>query len=82
MTKIEVDLPDRIDSEIARLAEQGEFLNRNEAIEDFLTRGLQAYDVENDQGEGEADGDLFTDTIDEQQDPAALDEEHGDEPTF
>ena len=82
MTKIEVDLPDRIDSEIARLAEQGEFLNRNEAIEDFLTRGLQAYDVESEQAEGEADGDLFTDTIDEQQDPAALDDDHGDEPTF
>ena len=82
MTKIEVDLPDRIDSEIARLAEQGEFLNRNEAIEDFLTRGLQAYDVESEQTEGEADGDLFTDTIDEQQDPAALDDDHGDEPTF
>ncbi|MFC7071194.1 DUF7120 family protein [Halobaculum lipolyticum] len=81
MTKIEVDLPDRIDSEIARLAEQGEFLNRNEAIEEFLTRGLQAYDVEEDAREGEADGDLFTDAIDEQQDPAAL-EDHGDEPTF
>lgn len=82
MTKIEVDLPDRIDSEIARLAEQGEFLNRKEAIEDFLTRGLQAYDVENDGGEGEADGDLFTEAIDEQQDPAALDEDQNDEPTF
>ena len=83
MTKIEVDLPDRIDSEISRLAEQGEFLNRKEAIEDFLTRGLQAYDVEGDTTtEGEADGDLFTDAIDEQQDPAALDEDMGDEPTF
>ena len=56
---------------------------RFEAIEDFLTRGLQAYDVENDPGgQGEADGDLFTDAIDEQQDPAALTDEHGDEPTF
>ncbi|WP_435062893.1 DUF7120 family protein [Halobaculum sp. EA56] len=82
MTKIEVDLPDRIDSEISRLAEQGEFLNRNEAIEDFLTRGLQAYDVEENANEGEADGDLFTDAIDEQQDPAALDEDSTDEPTF
>ncbi|MFC7097939.1 DUF7120 family protein [Halobaculum marinum] len=81
MTKIEVDLPDRIDSEIARLAEQGEFLNRKEAIEEFLTRGLQAYDVEQESREGEADGDLFTDAIDEQQDPAALDDP-GDEPTF
>ena len=81
MTKIEVDLPDRIDSEIARLAEQGEFLNRNEAIEEFLTRGLQAYDIDEDTREGEADGDLFTDAIDEQQDPAALDDP-GDEPTF
>lgn len=77
MTKIEVDLPDRIDSEIARLAEQGEFLNRKEAVEEFLTRGLQAYDVDQRPDDGEAEGDLFTSAIDEQQDPAALDDDRG-----
>ncbi|UIP00542.1 CopG family transcriptional regulator [Halobaculum sp. CBA1158] len=82
MTKIEVDLPDRIDSEISRLTEQGEFLNRKEAIEDFLTRGIQAYDVDEETRDGEADGDLFTNAVDEQQDPAALDGDSNDEPTF
>ncbi|PSQ33617.1 CopG family transcriptional regulator, partial [Halobacteriales archaeon QS_9_70_65] len=32
MPDVEVSLPDRIDSEIDRLIEQGEFLNREQAV--------------------------------------------------
>lgn len=45
MAKIEVQLPDRIDSEITRLVESGEFVNREQAMEELLSRGVSAYDT-------------------------------------
>jgi Arc/MetJ-type ribon-helix-helix transcriptional regulator len=43
MPEVEVSLPDRIDSEIARLVDQGEFLNREQAVEELLSMGVSAY---------------------------------------
>ena len=81
MPDVEVSLPDRIDSEIDRLIEQGEFLNREQAVEELLTMGVSAYapTEEADDQEGE---DLFTQMTEDQQDPAARDEDQGDEYTF
>ena len=81
MPDVEVSLPDRIDSEIDRLIEQGEFLNREQAVEELLTMGVSAYAPtdETDETEGE---DLFTQMTEDQQDPAARDEDQGDEYTF
>lgn len=81
MPDVEVSLPDRIDSEIDRLIEQGEFLNREQAVEELLTMGVSAYapTEEGDEQEGE---DLFTQMTEDQQDPAARDEDGGDEYTF
>lgn len=45
MAKLEIQLPDRIDSEITRLVEDGEFMNREQAIEELLSRGVSAYDT-------------------------------------
>lgn len=42
MAEVEVNLPDRLYSEIERLAES-EFLNREEAIDELLTAGIRAY---------------------------------------
>ena len=81
MAQIEVDLPDRIDGELNRLVESGEFLNRERAIEDLLQRGVSAYDIEEEPAE-ELDSDLFTQTVEDQQDPAMQDEPSDDEPTF
>jgi Arc/MetJ-type ribon-helix-helix transcriptional regulator len=69
MVTLEVALPDRIESDIDRLVEQGDFLNREQAIEELLSLGLSAQEI-GDESEAELDGDLFTDAVDEQQDPA------------
>ncbi|MES3517023.1 MAG: CopG family transcriptional regulator [Natronomonas sp.] len=73
MADIEVDLPDRINSEINRLIEQDEFLNREQAIEELLSMGMSAYaTTEEDSEPGE---DLFNTMTDEQQDPAMIDDD-------
>jgi len=70
MSETTIDLPDRIDSQIERFIQQGEFINRDEAVEELLTLGLTAFDV--DEGTGHAPGeDLFTQATDDQIDPAA-----------
>jgi Arc/MetJ-type ribon-helix-helix transcriptional regulator len=75
MAKVEVSLPDRIDNGIDRLVAQGEFVNREQAVEELLSRGVSAYDtVEESESAAE---DLFTQTIEDQQDPAVTDD--GDE---
>ncbi len=81
MPDVEVSLPDRIDSEIDRLVNQGEFLNRDQAVEELLSMGVSAYTTtgENDSDDSE---DLFTQMTDDQQDPAARQEDQGDEYTL
>jgi Arc/MetJ-type ribon-helix-helix transcriptional regulator len=80
MPDVEVSLPDRIDSEIDRLVSQGEFLNREQAVEELLSMGVSAYATTEDTEEVE--GDLFTQMTDDQQDPAAMTDEPDDEFTF
>ncbi|GAB7093213.1 hypothetical protein JCM30237_03650 [Halolamina litorea] len=81
MAQIEVDLPDRITGELNRLVESGEFLNRERAVEDLLQRGVSAYDIEEEPAE-ELESDLFTQTVEDQQDPAMQEGGGDDEPTF
>lgn len=69
MPEVEVSLPDRIDSEISRLVEQGEFLNREQAVEELLSMGVSAYATT--ETTDEPGQDLFTQMTDDQQDPAA-----------
>lgn len=70
MPSMEVSLPDRIDSQIDRLVEQGEFLNREQAIEELVSMGVSAYTTTDDSPE-EMREDMFSQTVDDQQDPAA-----------
>lgn len=81
MPKTEVDLPDRIDSEITRLVEQGEFLNREQAYEELLTMGISAYGPA-EEAEEEPGEDIFSQNVDEQQDPAARPDEPEDDYGF
>jgi Arc/MetJ-type ribon-helix-helix transcriptional regulator len=69
---IELSLPDKMDSEITRFVDQGEFINREQAIEELLTTGISAYDVGEDSTEETLD-DSFTHMTDEYQDPAKRD---------
>jgi Arc/MetJ-type ribon-helix-helix transcriptional regulator len=72
MPKVEVSLPDRVETEIDRLVEQGEFVNRDQAVEELLSMGVSAYDIEEETEEpGE---DLFSQTVEDQHDPAMTDE--------
>jgi len=77
MPTIEVSLPDKIESDIQSLVEQGEYLNREQAIEDLLSRGISAYNTTT---ESSDDGfeETFTEGFDEQQDPAMRDEQTDD----
>lgn len=72
MSKIEVDVPARLSDEVQRLVDQGEFLNREQAIEELLTRGVSVYST--DSSSDEPGEDVFTQTAEDQQDPAARDE--------
>jgi Arc/MetJ-type ribon-helix-helix transcriptional regulator len=81
MPKVEVALSDRTVSELRRMVEQGDFLNEEQAVEELLSMGLSAYDIDEDTGT-EPDEELFTQVVEEQQDPAQLDEDGGSEYTF
>jgi Arc/MetJ-type ribon-helix-helix transcriptional regulator len=80
MSKLETDLPERITGEIDRLVEQGEFLNREQAVEELLSMGVSAYTTTESTTE-EEDVNLFTQAVEEQQDPA-MEDDTGDEYTF
>ena len=43
MPKVEINIPEHLEMQIAQLVEQGEFLNREEAVENLLSTGLKAY---------------------------------------
>jgi len=81
MPEVEVALPDRIESEINRLVDQGEFINREQAIEELLSMGVSAYSMSEESTPEEGE-ELFTQAVEEQQDPALQDEGGEDEYTF
>jgi len=74
VSKIKVSLPDQVDSDIQRLVEQGEFLNRDQAVEDLLKRGISAYQTTTESTEETLDEEIFDQTASEQQDPAMQDD--------
>jgi Arc/MetJ-type ribon-helix-helix transcriptional regulator len=82
VTQIEVSLSDQTESELRRLVEQGEFINRDQAVEKLLSRGLSAYQTTEEEPLSEMDENMFDQMTDEQQDPALQDEGTGDDYTF
>lgn len=82
MSRVKVSLPDQTASEISRLVEQGDFLNEDQAIEELLTLGVQAYETD-ESSEPELGEDEFSTMTDEQTDPALQDDDlGGDDYTF
>lgn len=73
MADVEVTLPDRIDSEIDHLVARGEFLNREQAVEELLSMGISAYATTSETQEPEEE--FFTQMTEDQQDPAIPDDE-------
>ncbi|MES3516417.1 MAG: cell surface protein [Natronomonas sp.] len=43
MPQVELSVPEHLEMQIAQMVEQGEFVNREEAIEELLSTGLRAY---------------------------------------
>jgi len=43
MPNVEITVPEHVEMQIAQLIEQGEFVNREEAIQELLSTGLRAY---------------------------------------
>jgi Arc/MetJ-type ribon-helix-helix transcriptional regulator len=61
MTEVEINVPEHLEMQIAQMVDNGEFLNREEAIEDLLSTGLKAYKAagptdETDDADFEEDG--------------------------
>lgn len=69
MPVVEISLPNRVDVEIDRLVEEDEFMNREQAIEELLSKGVAAYDLI-EAPDDETSGDVFTQVVDDQHDPA------------
>lgn len=43
MAKVEITIPEHLEMQIAQMVERGEFMNREEAVEELLSTGLKAY---------------------------------------
>ncbi|MFC7165769.1 DUF7120 family protein [Halospeciosus flavus] len=43
MPTVEINIPDHIEMQIAQLVEKGEFVSREEAVEQLLSAGIKAY---------------------------------------
>lgn len=82
MVDIEVRIPDRIDSQIDRLVEQGDFLNREQAVEELLSMGVSAYNTGEETTPTENQEEMFSQSVADQQDPAMRQEDEGDDYTF
>jgi metal-responsive CopG/Arc/MetJ family transcriptional regulator len=79
MAAVEVTLTDRLDTEIDRLVDQGDFINREQAIEEILTAGVSAYNTT--QTSGDSMEGTFLQSVSEQEDPATK-EAAGNDYTF
>ncbi|WP_318569960.1 DUF7120 family protein [Salinigranum marinum] len=43
MPTVEITVPEHLEMQIAQMVEEGEFVNREEAIEELLSTGLRAF---------------------------------------
>lgn len=43
MVDVEINVPEHLDMQIAQLVDRGEFVNREQAVEELLATGLKAY---------------------------------------
>ncbi|QLG62131.1 ribbon-helix-helix domain-containing protein [Halorarum salinum] len=51
MPKVEITIPEHLEMQIAQMVEQGEFVNREEAIEELISTGMKAYKTSGPQDE-------------------------------
>jgi len=80
MPTFEVQLPDDLYARFQRIAES-EFISEGEAYEELIGMGLDAYNVEEDDGEAGLADEYATEMWDTAEDPADMSDE-SDEHTF
>ena len=56
MPKVEITIPEHLERQVAQMVERGEFVNREEAIEDLLSTGIKAYKTSGPMDEEEPGG--------------------------
>lgn len=69
MPVVEVTVPDKLVSEVDRLVEEGEFVNREEAMEELVTVGMTAMAGPSSSDDEPTDN-PFSQVVEDQQDPA------------
>jgi len=77
MPRVEVSLPEELYAEFEQLVEE-EFVNRDEAVEELLSAGMNAYrpEIEETDPESEFAQEYAEDMWDSTEDPAADDDEY------
>lgn len=60
MGKIEINIPERLEMQIDQLMEEGEYLDRQEAVEDLISIGIKTLKTS---GRQEEEFDEFEDTM-------------------
>ncbi|MFB6284913.1 MAG: cell surface protein [Halobacteria archaeon] len=55
MGKIEIDVPERHEMKISQLIEQGEYIDRQEAVEDLVSIGIKTLKTSGKQDQDEFD---------------------------
>lgn len=63
MGKIEIDLPEHIEMQIAKLIDEGEYMDRQEAVEDLVSIGIKTMRTSGKQNEFDEFEEEFQDTM-------------------
>jgi len=81
MAKFEVTLTDQQYGDIESLVQQDDFLNWDQATEELVSMGLRVHDTDGNTETTAIEEEVFSETIEDQQDPARRDDSP-DERTF
>lgn len=63
MVTVDINVPEHLDMRIAQLIEEGEFVDRNEAVEELLSTGIKAYKTAGGSSELETDTEFEDDMM-------------------
>ena len=53
---MKITVPEHLEMQITQMVEQGEFLNREEAVEELLSTGIKAYKTSGPRDDDESNG--------------------------
>jgi Arc/MetJ-type ribon-helix-helix transcriptional regulator len=63
MVDVDINVPEHLDMRIAQLIDDGEFVDRNEAVEELLSTGIKAYKTAGPQSEMDTDTEFEDDMM-------------------